>query len=195
MPLNTRLAAPELVAILNDAGAVGLVVDDTFAAMLPALLPGLATVRAVFVAGGAAPPAGATSLDAAIASADAMAPADPSAGDLYGIFYTGGTTAASKGVMLSHGNIVANAMNMLAEAPFNTDTVYMHAAPMFHLADCSATFSLTMVGGTHTFVPRFDPVTVMQMIQDRGVTNSILVPAMIGMLVNAPTIGDYDLRR
>ena len=58
VPLNTRLAAPELVAILNDAGAVALVIDETFAAMLPALMPGLTTVRAVFVSGAAAPPAG-----------------------------------------------------------------------------------------------------------------------------------------
>ena len=193
VPLNTRLAAPELVAIINDAGAVALAVDETFAAMLPALVPHLTSVRTVFVSGAAAPPAGATSLDAAIASTDPIEAADASAGDLYGIFYTGGTTAASKGVMLTHGNIVANAMNMLAEVPFHTDTVYMHAAPMFHLADCSATFTLTMVAGTHTFVPRYDPVTVMQMIQDRGITNSILVPAMIGMLVNAPTIADYNL--
>ena len=53
VPLNTRLAAPELVAILNDAGAVALVVDETFAAMLPALMPGLTTVRAVLVSGAA----------------------------------------------------------------------------------------------------------------------------------------------
>jgi long-chain acyl-CoA synthetase len=95
--------------------------------------------------------------------------------------------------MLSHGNIVANAMNMLAEVPFNTDTVYLHAAPMFHLADCAATFSVTLSAGTHTFVPRFDPASVLRVIQDRGVTNSILVPSMIGMLVNAPAIGDYNL--
>jgi long-chain acyl-CoA synthetase len=192
VPLNTRLAAPELVSIVNDAGATALVVDETFAAMLPALVPELTTVRAVFVTGSTAP-AGAAPLSAAIESAEPIAAADASADDLYGIFYTGGTTAASKGVMLTHGNIVANAMNMLTEVPFHAATVYMHAAPMFHLADCSATFSLTMSGGTHTFVPRYDPVTVMQTIQDRGVTNSILVPAMIGMLVNAPAIADYDL--
>ena len=122
---------------------------------------------------------------------DADAPEDLAA-DLYGIFYTGGTTAASKGVMLSHGNILANAMNMMVEAPFDTGTVYLHVAPMFHLADCSATFTLTDAGGTHTFVPRFDAVAVMRLIQDRRVTNSILVPAMIGMLVNHPAIGDYD---
>ena len=151
VPLNTRLSAPELVSIVNDAGATALVVDETFAAMLPALVPGLTTVRAVFVTGAAA--AGAAPLSTAIESAEPIAPADASADDLYGIFYTGGTTAASKGVMLTHGNIVANAMNILTEVPFHTATVYMHAAPMFHLADCSATFSLTMSGGTHTFVP------------------------------------------
>ena len=193
VPLNTRLAPPELVAILNDAGAVALVVDQTSAAMLPEMVPRLTSVRSVFVSGSAAPPPGATSLEAAVASTDPIPPAEVSESDLYGIFYTGGTTAASKGVMLSHGNVVANAMNMMAEAPFTPATVYLHAAPMFHLADCSATFTLTAAGGTHAFVPRFDPPAVMQAIQDLRVTNSILVPAMIGMLVNAPTIGDYDL--
>ena len=193
VPLNTRLAAPELIAIINDAGAVGLLVDETVAAMLPAIIPSLTTVRTVWVSGATPAPAGAVSLNAAIDATDPVATVEPKPEDVYGIFYTGGTTAASKGVMLTHGNIVANAMNMLAELPFNTDSIYMHAAPMFHLADCTATFTVTVAGGAHTFVPRFDPVTVMQTIQDRGVTNVILVPAMIGMLVNAPAIGDYDL--
>jgi long-chain acyl-CoA synthetase len=193
VPLNIRLAAPELVAIINDAGAVALLVDETFAGMLPALVPQLATVRTVLVSGTGVLRAGATSLDAAIEATDPIVSADVSDEDLYGIFYTGGTTAASKGVMLSHGNIVSNAMNMLTEVSFGPDAVYLHAAPMFHLADCAATFSMTLGAGTHTFVPRFDPVHVLQTIQDRAVTNSILVPSMIGMLVNAPTIGDYNL--
>src|SRR3954471_9214654 len=109
VPLNTRLAAPELTAIVNDAGAVALVLDDAFAPMLPALIPNLTTVRTVFVSAGAVP-AGATALDAAIEAAEAIEPEEAADADVYGIFYTGGTTAASKGVMLSHGNIVANAM-------------------------------------------------------------------------------------
>ena len=193
VPLNTRLAAPELIAIINDSGAVGLLVDDTFGAMLPALVAGLTTVRSIWVTGSGAVPAGASALEEAIEAAAPIACAEPSSDDLYGIFYTGGTTAASKGVMLTHGNILANAMNMLAEVPFNSATVHLHAAPMFHLADCTATFALTVAAGTHTFVPRFDPAVVMQAIQDLRVTNSILVPAMIGMLVNAPAIAGYDL--
>src|SRR4051812_24570009 len=109
VPLNTRLAAPELVAIINDAGAAAPAVDETFAAMLPALIPTLATVRTVFVSANGAPPAGAVSLDAAIDAASPVEHEDAADGDVYGIFYTGGTTAASKGVILSHGNIIANA--------------------------------------------------------------------------------------
>ena len=76
VPLNTRLAAPELVAIINDAGAVALLVDETFAAMLPALMPHLTSVRAVFVSGAAPAPAGAASLNAAIDATDPIASAD-----------------------------------------------------------------------------------------------------------------------
>ena len=193
VPLNIRLAPPELTAILNDAGAVALVVDDAFAAMLPALLPNMQSVTRVFVSGEGAAPAGATSLGAAIDAAQPIEQADFAGDDVYGIFYTGGTTAASKGVMLTHGNVVANQMNMLAEVPFGRQTVYLHAAPMFHLADCAATFSVTASAGAHAFVPRFDPVPVMREIQTRRVTHTIMVPSMINMLVNAPTIGEYDL--
>ena len=160
VPLNTRLAAPELSRSSTTPARSALIVDETFAAMLPALVPNLTSVHSVFVTGGGDVAGRRPSLDAAIATADPIEAADPPPGDLYGIFYTGGTTAASKGVMLSHGNIVANATNMKAESPFNTGTIYLHAAPMFHLADCSATFALTDAGGTHAFMPRFDPVVV-----------------------------------
>ncbi|WP_164128248.1 AMP-binding protein, partial [Stenotrophomonas maltophilia] len=58
--------------------------------------------------------------------ADAMAKRE----DLAGIFYTGGTTGRSKGVMLSHDNLMANALNALAEGLFPSTSVYLHAAPL-----------------------------------------------------------------
>jgi long-chain acyl-CoA synthetase len=184
VPLNVRLAPPEIVAILNDAGAVALIVDRTFAPMVPAILPQLTSVKTVFDP---------VSLEAAIAAAEPLVPIEPDDGDLYGIFYTGGTTAASKGVMLTHGSIIANAMNVLAEVPLRSDTVYLHAAPMFHLADCACTFGVTLGAGTHTFVPRFEPLQVMQTIAERRVTTSVLVPSMINMIVNHPSVADHDL--
>jgi len=184
VPLNIRLAPPEIVAILNDAGAAALIVDRTFAPVVQAIRPQLTSVKTIF------DPA---SLDAAIAAASPIDPIEPVSGDLYGIFYTGGTTAASKGVMLSHGNIVSNAMNMLAEVGFGSDTVYLHAAPMFHLADCSCTFSVTMSAGTHAFVPRFDAVQAIEAIARWGVTNSVLVPSMINMILSDPSVASLDM--
>ena len=62
--------------------------------------------------------------------------------DLAGIFYTGGTTGRSKGVMLSHGNLMANAFNALSGGLWPGTTIYLHAAPMFHLANGAAMYGL-----------------------------------------------------
>ena len=61
--------------------------------------------------------------------------------ELAGIFYTGGTTGRSKGVMLSHANIVSNALHMLSEGLLPDGTIYLNAAPMFHLANGGAMYS------------------------------------------------------
>src|SRR5207244_4749975 len=98
-----------------------------------------------------------------------------------------------KGVVLTHAGITANAMNMIAELGFDASTVYMHAGPMFHLADSAATFGVTLGTGTHVFVPRYDPVAALETIEQHRVTHSVLVPTMINMLVNAPEIADTDV--
>ena len=66
--------------------------------------------------------------------------------------------------MLTHTNLVVNAMNAVAGMGFTADTAYIHSGPMFHLADGASTFGVTLAGGRHAFVPRFDPVEVLQTI-------------------------------
>ncbi len=95
--------------------------------------------------------------------------------------------------MLSHDNIVGNALNMLREVAVDTDTHYIHAAPMFHLADGAMTFLSTAFGGTHCFLPRFDPLALMKLIAAQGVTHALLVPTMINMVVNHPEVAQHDL--
>ena len=94
--------------------------------------------------------------------------------DLAGIFYTGGTTGRSKGVMLSHGNLMANAMNALAEGLFAGSAVYLHAAPMFHLANGAAMYSILLSGGSNVIVPGFTPEGVMAAFQNERVTDVLL---------------------
>jgi long-chain acyl-CoA synthetase len=113
--------------------------------------------------------------------------------DLAGLFYTGGTTGRSKGVMLSHRNLVVNALNGVAGIGFTADTTYIHSGPMFHLADGASTFGVTLSGGRHAFVPRFEPAEVLQTIQTEKVTHAQFVPTMINMLVNHPRFGEFDI--
>ena len=102
-------------------------------------------------------PAGAASYEALLEAASPVPDAMRGADDLAGIFYTGGTTGRSKGVMLSHGNLMADAFNVLAEGLFPGDSIYLHAAPMFHLANGAAMYALMLSGGTNVVIRAFSP--------------------------------------
>jgi len=193
VPVNIRLAPPEIVYTLNDSGTEILVVDDVFQAMLPAFSGKLSTVRHIVFAGDGPTPDGAHDYEAILAAAPAVPDALRGGEDLAGIFYTGGTTGQAKGAMLTHANIVSNALNVVAGLHYREDTVYLHGMPMFHLADGASTFGVTMCAGTHAFIPKFDPAEALQAIQDHKVTVTLMVPTAMNMAVNLPTVRDYDL--
>ncbi|HEY3848605.1 MAG TPA: AMP-binding protein, partial [Acetobacteraceae bacterium] len=113
--------------------------------------------------------------------------------DVAGIFYTGGTTGQAKGVMLSHRNLIINAANITLAVGYKSDSIYLHAPPMFHIADNASTLAVTMHGGTHVFIPRFEPGAVAAAIEAERVTNTLLVPTMINALVNSSAVDAHDL--
>ncbi|MFL5804184.1 MAG: AMP-binding protein [Roseiflexaceae bacterium] len=193
VPLNVRLAPPELISTLNDSGAEILVVDAVFKAMLPAFSGKLATVRRIIFADDAPTPEGAQNYEELLAAADPIPDAMRSGDDIAGIFYTGGTTGQAKGVMLTHTNLISNAMNVIARLHYTETVVYLHAAPMFHLADGSSTFGVTMCAGMHVFIPKFDPADTLRAIQDYRVTHTVLVPTMINSVISFPAVQAYDL--
>ena len=189
VPINTRLAAAEVRYILDDATPEVVICDD---ACLPMLAQGVPAVKAKIHLG-ATPPAGWQSYDALIAQAAPAQDAERHDDDLAGIFYTGGSTGKAKGVMLSHDNLISNAMNAIALVGYDRTSRYLHAAPMFHLADGMATFAMTMVGGTHVMIPKFDAQACLDALARHRVTNVTLVPAMIAMMVNHPDAAKFDL--
>ena len=193
MPLNIRLSPLEILAQVTDAEPAAIVVDDTFARVAANLGHQTASLRAVIHAGDGAAPEGTISYERLIAGATAADDARLGGDETYGLFYTGGTTAASKGVMLTHTNVCANAYNIGIELHYEPADVYLHAAPMFHLADSASTFAVTMTGGCHAFVPAFEPARWAKAVADTRTTKALLVPTMINALVNWPELAAADL--
>lgn len=193
VPLNIRLAPRELVHQLNEADAQVLLLDDTFSLMWPSLDGKLDTVRRVIFAAPGETPPGMLSYERLLADTPPLADAGRGGDDVAGIFYTGGTTGRAKGVMLTHDNMMANAQNTLMVNRGTPDDVYLHSAPMFHLADISATFALTMVGAQHAFIPFFEPTRMLEAIQEYRVSLGLMIPTMLNMVLNHPERGNYDL--
>jgi long-chain acyl-CoA synthetase len=192
VPLNIRWSPLENEDAMRDCRANILFVDKAFApvgAALAKVLPGL---RLVYADDGDTPD-GMESYEALIDHHKPMGDAMRTSADLAGIFYTGGTTGRSKGVMLSHGNLMVNALNALGEGLWPGTAIYLHAAPMFHLANGAAMYSVLLSGGSNVIIQGFTPDGVASAMQKERVTDVLLVPTMIQMLVDHPALAAYHL--
>ena len=156
VPVNIRWSPAEIEDSLRDCRPLALVVDNAFAELGGRLAHSTASLRLIHADDGAMP-AGAASYEEVVRAASPVPDAMRAADDLAGIFYTGGTTGRSKGVMLSHGNLMADAFNVLAEGLLPGDSIYLHAAPMFHLANGAAMYTLMLSGGTNVVIRASPP--------------------------------------
>jgi long-chain acyl-CoA synthetase len=195
VPLNTRWSPAELTYALNDSGAALLFADAAFLDCARGLGASCAALRHVISLDEAADAS--PSLVGLIQEERCIAGSDRGGQDIAGIFYTGGTTGFPKGVMLSHAGIMANGLALGAVLRLGADTVFLHAAPMFHVADASFIFSVTTFAGAHVIVPGFTPAAVAEAIRAHGVTDTMLVPTMIAMLLDhcAETGADITMLR
>ena len=193
-PVNIRWSPAEIAYSLLDSQTRVLLVDDAFAPALPAIKAqygGLETI--VFIGEGSAPE-GALLYEDLISSNEPVDDTRTGGDRLLGVFYTGGTTGFPKGVMLSHDNVVTSGLGGLATGFVATPGgVVLHAAPMFHLADFALWNMGNLAQSTHAIIPMFTPAATLQAIAAHRVTDALLVPTMIQMVVDDPTVGDFDL--
>jgi long-chain acyl-CoA synthetase len=193
VPLNTRWSAAENIYALNDSGAHFLLIDEEFVPMARAILSEARSVREVICVGEARAPAGMMSYEHLIECSAPIPDAARTGGDLAGIFYTGGTTGFPKGVMLTHGSLWASAAAGVTLVPMAPDAATLHAAPMFHLAGFGGVMMALLTGARHVIIPRFDPGLVLESIERNKVTNVLLVPTMIRMLLMHPNLPTTNL--
>jgi fatty-acyl-CoA synthase len=197
LPLNIRLTPAELAYILNDSGATVLIFQEPFTPMVEGFRAGLKTVKS-FVALDHEPEASwmeKQNYEQMLATAqpwqsDVMQVDENALAEL---FYTSGTSANPKGVMLTHRNIYLHALNVAINFSSNSSTVELHTIPLFHANGWGVAHSLTLTGGTHVMIAKFDPPEVFRIIQEEKVHACSLVPTMATALVNCPERSKYDL--
>jgi len=168
VPLNTRHAEPELRYALEDAGARLLITDRDPGALAK-------TVERVISL-----PDDYERLLAAAPEAELGVGVTEDT--LAGLFYTGGTTGASKGVMLSHRNLMANTMHWLVATQQGREDTFLVMAPMFHAAGSVAVLATVWVGGRQVILSGFDPVAALEAIATEQITITLGVPTMIAAL-------------
>jgi len=193
VPVNIRLAPPEIAYCLNNSGASILFVDETFLPVIESIRDEIEGVREILFMGESEVALALRDHESLIAESDPIPPADRAPDELSGLFYTGGTTGLSKGVMLSHANQVTNALQTRMAFDMRADSVYLNIAPMFHAANMIGMLNATVAASTHVFLPSFDPVSMLRIIEKERVTNAVMVPTMVNMLVHHPRFGDFDL--
>ena len=192
VPINFRIPPQEVKYILDHAEAVAVAVDAAMIGLIEAIRPHVAVKHFISIAD--APANGFLSYEELLDAESAeFEPVEINENDLLGLFYTSGTTAEPKGVMLTHKNIMANVEHGERVFDYTPDDIFLHSAPMFHLADGAAVFSNTARGATQAFIPRFDPAHVLETISRERITGTVLVPTMINFLLQVPDIGSYDL--
>lgn len=169
-PLNARHALPEIIEQAKDAEPTVLIVDDAFTGMVEAIMAATPSLRHVIFASDGEPPPGAVGYEQAVAAASPCADAMRGGDDIACLFYTGGTTGRSKGVMLSHGNILANLRTTAALTGFDESLVHLHAGPLFHLAAGGRVFATTNAAGRHVVLPQFTPESVLSTVAREGIT-------------------------
>jgi acyl-CoA synthetase (AMP-forming)/AMP-acid ligase II len=99
-----------------------------------------------------------------------------------GLFYTGGTTGASKGVMLTHRNLVANALHYQAVLQFTPETRWLIAAPLFHAAGSIAVLPTVWNAGLQVPLSAFDPARALDLIEEHRISDTLLVPTMLAAM-------------
>lgn len=183
-PCNIRWSVAEIVYSLQDSQSCILLVDDTFSPLVAEILRTSNTIKTVIYAGDGDTPPQMLSYEALLQAAQPIDDVCMHGDEVAGIFYTGGTTGFPKGVMLTHQNLWTSAVSLLAEGLFPQHSVCLHAAPMFHLADLCTVIAQFMRGGTHAVIASFSPAAVLHSVAHDGVTDVLLVPVMIQMLMD-----------
>jgi long-chain acyl-CoA synthetase len=184
-PLNLRLAPKELEFICQDSGTKVCFVDFLFANNVDAIREAAGIEKVVLIGPDMGSPHDIAYEDL-LAAGEPVVPDEPEETDPVVLMYTGGTTGLPKGVLLDQRAELLNLYHVAIEVGLDGDSTYLHQTPMFHAASMGGVLGIPASGARSVFVPLFDPVKVMEAVEEHQVDWTVMVPTMIGMVLNHP---------
>jgi acyl-CoA synthetase (AMP-forming)/AMP-acid ligase II len=193
VPLNTRWLERELTAALEDCGATAAIsLDakwDSF--LLERAAPVAAALRTVLLLPRDDVYTPEEVLLPRRTTTQATADTTATAADVAAlqrvccIMYTSGTTGRPKGVLLTDEGQLVQAQGKCTHVGYTASTVYLNVVPLFHVGGLSSALGVTLAGGTHVFMPRFEAAAALQTVALTRVSLIVVVPAMLSLLLTA----------
>ncbi|RJP18455.1 MAG: long-chain-fatty-acid--CoA ligase [Candidatus Abyssobacteria bacterium SURF_5] len=192
VPLNYRLAPPELEYILNDSGAKLLVCGSEFSHVYEELRQRVNLERYIITGDSAAEPL--LSYEALLARSSAAEPRMAPTGidTALIVMYTSGTTGRPKGAILTHGNVLFASLNAIQHG--NSEGPALICIPMFHVGGLTTQALPTVYRGQPIIFQRyFDPEHALQLIERERVAGMLAVPAVLLFMSQVTSFMEYDL--
>ncbi len=193
MPINWRLAAPEVRYILDHSGAAAIVCDQSLLQLANAATAGLeeTLVRAII---SETAESGWTTLDELRSRSDTAPRVAAAADDVHRLMYTSGTTGRPKGVMLTHANLAWKNHAHTIEFGFTDADLGLACGPLYHVGALDLTTTSLIAAGATTIVHRsFEASEVVTEIERSRVSTVWLAPAMVNAIMALPDIEQRDL--
>ncbi|HEX9076427.1 MAG TPA: fatty acid--CoA ligase [Anaerolineae bacterium] len=193
-PINIRLTPQDIAYILNHSASKFLFFHQDFCPLVKAMMPALSATKYLVVMEGPCDEPATHEYEQLLASAgpEYVKPTVDE-NEIAELFYTSGTTGKPKGVAITHRSLYLHALNTaIAMHLFDSDVI-LHIVPLFHVNGWGTPQTLTMMGGTHVMLRKFEPVTCLTLVQKHKVTRMFGVPTMFNMMLNHPDLSKFDL--
>ena len=193
-PINIRLTPREIAYIVGHAGSKVVFFHKDFKPLVEAMIPELAE-KPRFVIMEGAPDGVAQDEYEALLSGGSPDPITTAIDEnaVAELFYTSGTTGFPKGVAMTHRELYLHSLYAEIGLGFTEDDIVLHVVPLFHVNVWGTPHFLTIIGGRHVMLRKFEPVAFMHAIERHKVTRVLAVPAIFNAILHHADRPKHDL--